>query len=130
MFKKYLFVFSKVIFSLLFIGGGVAHFTNTAFYLTMMPKYLPLHLELVYISGVIEFVLGIMLLIPNFTVLAAKGLVLLLIAVFPANLNMYLHPEEFLTVNPSFLFVRLPIQILLILWAFSYAKKKSVSSLT
>jgi uncharacterized membrane protein len=104
----------------MFIVGGVAHFTNTAFYLPMMPTYLPMHLELVYLSGVIEIVLGLLLLIPKYTRFAGKGLVLLLIAVFPANLNMYLNAEQFPDVEPTALLIRLPIQLLLLLWAFSY----------
>jgi uncharacterized membrane protein len=129
MLKKYLSIISKLLFSLFFIGGGIAHFTNTAFYLPMMPKYLPMHLELVYISGVIEVILGVMLLIPKTTVIAAKGLILLLIAVFPANLNMYLNAEEFGTVDPTFLLIRLPLQALLILWAYSFMRGAKTSSL-
>ncbi|MDA1017731.1 MAG: hypothetical protein O3A00_25145 [Planctomycetota bacterium] len=51
-----------------------------------MPSYLPLHSELVYLSGVCEIVLGVLILIPGYSTLAAWGIVTLLIAVFPANL--------------------------------------------
>ena len=51
-----------------------------------MPPYLPLHLELVYLSGFFEIALGLLLLVPRFSRLAAWGIIALLIAVFPANI--------------------------------------------
>ena len=120
---KYVKLFLKVIFSLLFILGGVAHFTNSSFYLPMMPKSLPFPLELVYISGVIEIALGVGLLIPRLSKYSAFGLILLLLAVFPANINMYLNAEDFPDATETALLVRLPIQLLLIIWAYLYTKK-------
>jgi uncharacterized membrane protein len=57
-------------------------------------------------------------LIPRLRSLAGWGLVLLLVAVFPANLHMAMNPELFSDVSPAALYVRLPIQIVLILWAY------------
>lgn len=89
----------------------------------MMPNYLGFHLELVYISGVIEIVLGLLLLIRKTQRFAAIGLVLLLIVVFPANIFMYQNASKFPGMTKTALLIRLPIQILLILWASYYAKK-------
>jgi uncharacterized membrane protein len=86
-----------------------------------MPPYLPLHRELVLLSGVFELALGILLLIPPTTNLAAWGLIALLIAVFPANLYMYQHRELF-QVPPLALLLRLPLQGVLILWAWAYTR--------
>src|SRR6202158_4380838 len=96
-----------------FVVAGVMHFVNTDFYLRIMPDYLPLHRELVYLSGVAETVLGVLVLVPATRRLAAWGLIALLIAVFPANLHMAIHqipmqPGE--PPNPLLLYLRLPFQ--------------------
>jgi uncharacterized membrane protein len=113
----------RVVLALFFVGAGVNHFIVTDFYLRMMPTYLPLHLEAVQISGVAEVVLGILLLMPGKAAVAAWGLIALLIAVFPANVHMALHPEAFPQFGVTALWLRLPIQALLIAWAFWYTRK-------
>ena len=87
--------FFKILFAAIFIFGGMNHFRDSALYAGMIPPWLPLHLQLVYISGVAEILLGLLFLIPRFTRPAAWGLVALLIAVFPANLHMALHTEHY-----------------------------------
>lgn len=113
----------KWIFGLAFIFAGANHFINPDFYLNIMPLYLPWHLFLVYLSGVFEIVLGIMLLIPKTQKLAAWGLILLLIAVFPANIYMATNPEKFADYQPVFLYLRLLIQFVLIAWAYWFTKE-------
>ena len=110
------------IFGALFIVGGVGHFAATDVYLKIMPPYLPYHRELVLLSGVFETLLGILLLVPTTRRLAAWGLIALLIAVFPANVFMYQHPEKF-GLPPMVLLLRLPLQAALILWAHAYTKR-------
>ncbi|MCX6118951.1 MAG: DoxX family protein [Proteobacteria bacterium] len=116
-------IVGKLLFALLFILGGVNHFIDPNFYLKMMPEYIPMHLEMIYISGVFEILLGLGLLIPKYSRLAAFGLILLLIAVFPANLNMALNASQFSEIPEIGLWVRLPVQFLLIWWAWTYTKK-------
>lgn len=73
--------------ALLYIAAGINHFVNAEMYLRTMPPYLPAHEALVALSGVIEIVLGVALVLRPKTrlrVWAAWGIVLLLIAVFPA----------------------------------------------
>ena len=113
---------TKVIFGLLFIGAGVNHFLNTPFYLSIMPPYLPWHYALVIVSGVAEVVLGIGLLIPKLSRLAAWGIIALLIAVFPANIHMATHPELYPTIPEIALWLRLPLQAVLVLWAYWYTR--------
>jgi uncharacterized membrane protein len=113
----------RIVLALFFIGAGVNHFIVTDFYLRMMPTYLPLHLELVQISGVAEVVLGVLLLVPDQAAFAAWGLIALLIAVFPANVHMALHPEAFPQFGATALWLRLPIQAVLIAWAFWFTGK-------
>ena len=83
----------KCLFGLLFVAAGAYHFVNPKFYVPMLPPYLPWHRELVYLSGACEIVLGGLLLVPPCSRYAAWGLIALLVAVFPANLHMALHPD-------------------------------------
>jgi uncharacterized membrane protein len=106
-----------------YVFAGVNHFLSPDFYLPMMPPYLPLHLELVYLSGVAEIVLGIAVLVPSLRSAAAWGIILLLIAVFPANLHIALYnvplggAVEGLGV---WNWVRPPFQAVFIAWAWWY----------
>lgn len=111
---------TKIIFGLLFIAAGANHFRDPKFYENIMPPYLPWHRGLVIISGIAEIILGIGLLVPRTSRFAAWGLILLLIAVFPANIHMASNPGLYLTVPSAFLWLRLPLQICLILWAYWY----------
>ncbi len=111
---------TKIIFGVLFVAAGANHFINPKFYLDIMPPYLPWHYALVIISGIAEVVLGIGLLIPQTSTYAAWGLILLLIAVFPANLHMALNPELYPSLPSIALWLRLPLQGLFILWAYWY----------
>ena len=110
---------AKCAFATIFLVAGVGHFTSTDFFVKIMPPYLPFHRELVYVSGVFEIALGLLLLIPQTTRFAAWALIALLIAVFPANIHMFLHRELF-QVSPLLLLLRLPVQGTLILWAWVY----------
>jgi len=101
-----------------FVVAGVNHFLNPDFYVAIMPPYLPAHLELVYLSGVFELVGGVAVLVAGVRVLAGWGLILLLIAVFPANLHTALHPELFPDVSTVATYARLPLQLVFIGWAY------------
>lgn len=112
----------KVVMGILFVLAGLNHFLSTSFYLRMMPSYLPWHAILVYISGLAEMLLGILLIIPQTSAIAAWGLIALLIAVFPANLQMALNPSTFPEFSEAALWGRLPLQAVLIAWAYWYTK--------
>ena len=113
----------RIVYGILFVLAGSNHFAMPDFYLNMMPAYLPWHAELVAISGVSEMLLGIGLIMPRTAPVAAWGIVALLIAVFPANINMALHPEQFPDVPAASLWVRLPLQFLLVYWAYVFTRK-------
>lgn len=112
---------SRFICGIVFMAAGANHFLNTPFYVSIMPPYLPWHESLVYLSGLGEIGLGGLLLIERWSPMAAWGLIALLIAVFPANVHMAMHPEQYRWAAPLVLWLRLPLQGLLILWAFWYA---------
>jgi len=109
---------AKWSFGILFVAASVGHFVRPDFYTRIMPPYLPWHRELVYLSGVCEAVLGVLLIAPRTTRIAAWGLVALLIAVFPANVHMALNPDLFAEFPQSALWLRLPLQGVLIAWAY------------
>ena len=115
---------SKWIFGAAFVLAGANHFINPDFYLKMMPPFLPAPLFLIYLSGIFEIALGVLLLVPRFSRFAAFGLILLLIAVFPANIYMAINAQMFAEFSPIALYARLPIQFLLIGWAYLYAKSE------
>ena len=115
-------IVTRIIFAIFFVAAGINHFVGTPFYESIMPPYLPWHYELVIISGIVEIVLGIGLLIPLTSRLAAWGMIALLIAVFPANVHMAGHPELYPTIPPILLWLRLPLQGFFILWAYWYAR--------
>ena len=79
-----------------------------------MPPYLPWHLGLVYTSGIAEIGLGSLLLFQRSSVVAGWGLIALLIAVFPANIHMALHPELYTYASPLNLWLRLPLHFVLV----------------
>lgn len=108
-----------------YVVAGLNHFRDPAFYLPMMPPYLPWHHELVWLSGAAEVGLGLALLVPALRRVAAWGVIALLVAVFPANLHVALanvpiggRAEGLGIWN----WVRLPFQALLIAWAWVYTR--------
>ena len=117
---------SRWLYGLFFIVAGVNHFLNTPFYVSIMPPYLLWPVALVYVSGVAEIGLGGLLLFERWSRLAAWGLIALLIAVFPANVHMALHPELYPWASSLGLWLRLFLQGILIAWAYWYSRPQYV----
>lgn len=110
--------------ALLFIAAGANHFRRPAFYERMIPPALPSPPLLVAVSGIAEIALGALLLIPRTRRPAAWGIIALLIAVFPANIQMATHPDQFPQFSRTTLLVRLPLQLVLIGWAWVYTRPR------
>ncbi|HEY9902464.1 MAG TPA: DoxX family protein [Candidatus Sericytochromatia bacterium] len=104
---------------------GSTHFAKPEPYVKIVPPQLPNPLELVYISGFFEILGGIGLLVPYISVAAAWGLIALFIAVFPANINLAVNNIELEGIphSPLLYWVRLPLQAVLIAWAWWYTRK-------
>ena len=104
-----------------FVFAGVMHFVKPQMFEAIVPPYLPSPKALVLARGVAEILGGIGLLIPATRVWAGIGLVLLLVAVFPANLYMAQEAAQFRQLAPAWaLWARLPLQgvlIALVVWA-------------
>ncbi len=114
----------KWLFGVMFVLAGVNHFRAPDIYMKIMPPYLPFHWHLVLISGVFEIALGALLLVPQVSWLAAWGLIVLLIAVFPANIYLYQHQEILPSISPLSHLLRLPLQGAMIWWAWVYTKRE------
>ncbi|UOQ54174.1 DoxX family protein [Hymenobacter cellulosivorans] len=115
---------SLCILAVLFSGAGVLHFVKPEVYMRIMPPYLPWHRGLVLLSGAAEILLGILLLPRATRRWAAWGLIALLIAVFPANVYMAQTSGAGLGVAPWLVWVRLPLQALLIWWVWTHTQGK------
>lgn len=117
----------RVILAISIVVVGVLHFVLSEPFVKIVPPYLPYHLELVYISGFFEILGGIGLLVPPVSRAAAWGLIALFIAVFPANINMAVNRIKLENVpdSPLFLWGRLPLQAVLIAWAWWYTRPEN-----
>lgn len=113
-------VFLRLLLALAFITAGILHFVKTPLYVSIMPPYLPYALELVYISGVFEILGGIGVLIASLRPYAGIGLIALVIAVTPANVQMFINyfQSEGWSGFTVLLTLRLPLQLLIILWIY------------
>jgi uncharacterized membrane protein len=110
---------ATVLLGALFIAAGANHFVHPVFYQQIVPPSFPSPALLVVISGVAEIAGGIGVLIARTRKAAGIGLVLLLLAVFPANVYMAQHPELYRDMaSATALYIRLPLQAVLIAWVW------------
>ena len=100
--------------------AGILHFITPKPYLKIIPPYIPYPKLMVMISGVFELLFGIALLFDATRSYAAIGIILLLIAVFPANIYMAKRMYQKQSKNRWIAYVRLPLQFVLIYWAYLY----------
>ena len=114
---------SIYIMGIFYIQIGVKHFTNPGWFMQIMPPYLPFHIELVYISGAFEIILGMMLIFSKTRHLAAWGLILLLIAVFPANIYLAQTNGAAMGTTAAIAWGRLPFQAIFIGLAYWHSKE-------
>jgi uncharacterized membrane protein len=97
-----------------YVFAGIMHFVIPKQYEAIMPDYLPAHKELVAASGVAEIAGGAGILVERVRKPAAWWMIATLVAVFPANLHMALHPDRYRQVPRWALYARLPFQALFI----------------
>ncbi|ELZ98707.1 hypothetical protein C440_00085 [Haloferax mucosum ATCC BAA-1512] len=122
----------RYVMGCLYIVAGVLHFVDPHVYVQLVPPSFPAALELVYISGIAEIALGAGVLVPRTRRLAAWGLIALLLAVFPANVYMATHdvvltgaPEAIRNPSTAARWARLPLQGVLIAWAWWYTRPET-----
>lgn len=116
----------RPLFGPVFILAGLNHFLNPRFYLRIMPPWLPAHDAMNKASGLAEIVGGAAIICPDPRVRRFGGWfsIATLLAVFPANVHMATHPEEFPEVpgGAPTLYARLPLQGLFLAWALAAMK--------
>ncbi len=109
-----------IISSIFYVLVGIKHFIDPNFFLAIVPPYLPYHLELVYISGLFEILFGVMILFPKYRYWGSVGLIILLIAVFPANIYLFqsVEAQRAIGATQEIATWRLPVQGIFILVAY------------
>ena len=109
-----------IISSIFYVLVGIKHFIDPNFFLAIVPPYLPYHLELVYISGLFEILFGVMILFPKYRYWGSVGLIILLIAVFPANIYLFqsVEAQKAIGASQEIATWRLPVQGIFILVAY------------
>ncbi len=109
--------------SLFYINIGIRHFSNPTYFMAIMPPYLKWHLELVYISGFFEILFGVGLL-TRYRRLSSFGLILLLIAVFPANIYLIMNEQaqNALEITKQTAIIRAPFQLVFLGLAYWHSK--------
>ena len=112
----------RVVLATIMIGIGLLHFLRPGPFVTIVPSALPAPYALVIVSGFFEVLGGVGLLVPRVRRAASIGLVALYVAVFPANINMVVHPELGGGIAVWALWARLPLQIVFIAWALSVGR--------
>ena len=116
-------VISVYVMVIFYIIVGIKHFQDPSWFVQIVPPILPYKYELVYISGFFEVLLGILLMIPKFQSIAAKGLMALLICVYPANIYLAQTNGVAMGISPLIAWGRLPFQFVFIGLAYWHLKE-------
>ena len=112
------------LFGPFFVFAGIMHFVIPRQYEAIVPDYLPAKRELVVASGVAEIAGGLGVMHTRTRRAASWWSVATLIAVFPANLHMALHPDRYkVPGGRNALYARLPVQLLFIAWALAAGRR-------
>ena len=113
---------SIIIMTLFYIGAGINHFINPDWFVRIVPPILPFKITIVYISGIFEVILGCLLIFPKTRFIAGWGLILLLLAVYPANIYVALTNGKAMDTTPMIAWARLPFQFVFIGLAYWHSK--------
>ena len=116
-------VISVFVMGIFYVIVGIKHFQDPSWFVQIIPPTLPYKYELVYISGFFEVLLGVLLMIPRFQSIAAKGLIVLLICVYPANIYLAQTNGGALGISPLIAWGRLPFQFVFIGLAYWHSKE-------
>lgn len=114
--KKFAYIFwmtLRILFAIFMAYAGIQHLINPNFYAPFVPAFLPFSMAIIYISGIVEILLGLMLLIPKYVKIGAYGIMLLMFAFLP------IHIWDVFLDNPAIgshqaALIRLPVQFIFI----------------
>jgi uncharacterized membrane protein len=113
----------RLVYGVGFIAAGISHFVIPDHYINTIPPYLPAHEALNYLAGAAATLLGALLLWPATTRFAAWGIIAFLLAVFPSNIHMAMHPELYPQIPELSLWLRLPLQTCLVTMAYWLSRR-------
>jgi uncharacterized membrane protein len=117
----------RISLALLFLFTGVGDFVKTEPMMQMLPEWVPSREGIVYVTGAIEFSAAFGLLVARFSQLTGKLLIAFLIFVFPANVYTAFEGDEMGggDMEPAYLFIRTPVQLILIWWTYWFAVRRA-----
>jgi uncharacterized membrane protein len=110
-----------ILLSLIMISGGILHFLKPAMYAPFFPDYFP-KTAIIYSSGLLEIMVGIGAFIPRFRSMATLGILLLMLAFLPLHV-IDVFKEKPVVGSYQMALIRLPLQFILIAWAWFIWKK-------
>ncbi|MEX2016198.1 MAG: MauE/DoxX family redox-associated membrane protein [Candidatus Hydrogenedentales bacterium] len=116
----------RYLLAVFFIGSGINHFMRPEFYVSIMPDYLPLHRELVLLSGVTEIIAGILVAIPATARWGAWLIMAHLVVFMTVHIHMIVHADRYPEAPLAALYVRIVMQFVLIAWAWWYTRPAKV----
>ena len=123
---KFLKKISPVVLSLLLIVAGIAHFMKFTFFRAMMPEFLPFPNVLVYVTGVLELILALLILMPSTRKIGALFTTLLFVSYLIVHVNMAINPSYYKGTEADFpivgAWIRLILQFPLIAWTWWLGK--------
>ncbi|WP_079708750.1 DoxX family protein [Paraliobacillus ryukyuensis] len=119
--------FFRLLYSIILFGAGILHFIREKSFRRIVPKVLPLRKTIVLITGAFEIIFSLLLWMKKGQAVTSKLLAGFMIAVFPANIYMAVKKIAFKpggSISPWLLWLRLPLQIPLVIGALTLGKKK------
>lgn len=110
----------QYLLGIIFVLAGMNHFRKPKMYERIMPPYIPAHGTMVMISGILEMILGFMLMTKNSQQEAAWGIIILLILLIPVHIYMLQNEKAAMKLPKWVLILRLPLQFAIMYWAYQY----------
>ena len=117
------YLFGLVTQSLFYAAAGINHFVHSRTYVAIVPPHYSHPLGWVQFTGAAEIAGAIGLLVPQTRRAAAWGIIAMLLGYYDVHIYMAAHPERFASVPLWALYVRLPLQLVLIAWAWVYTRR-------
>ena len=114
---------ARIAMAVMLVFTAIAHFAFTKGMIMMIPEFIPFKKEIVYFTGIIEIAAAVGLLIPGLQVLTGWSLILFFLLLLPANINAAIRHIDyqkgsFEGPGANYLWFRVPLQILFILWTY------------
>lgn len=123
----------RIAMSAMLLFTAIGHFAFNKGMAMMLPEFLPYKTGIVYITGFLEVVMAVGLLLPQYRTVTGWTLILFLLLVLPANLYAAVYQVDYQNATfdgPGlhYLWFRIPLQLLLIVWAYAFAVKQEKSN--